>query len=68
MELETRVARLEAIIESQTRKIDCQDAKLDTIMEQVMLGKHLVTFAKMAGWVIGVLAALAEAYRAVKGG
>lgn len=60
MELEERIARLEQCMETQGKQ-------LDYIMEQVTLGKHMVTFAKLMGWVIGVMATGIEVWRAFKG-
>lgn len=60
MDLEERVARLESMVGG-------MDEKLNIVLEQVTLGKHIVAFAKMMGWVIGVCAAVVETYRALKG-
>jgi hypothetical protein len=55
-------------LDNQDTKLLCLEKKIDIIMEQVTLGKHMIGFAKMMGWVIGVMAAAAELYRASKGG
>lgn len=60
MELEDRIANLEKCMKS-------QGEQLSYIMEQVTLGKHVVTFAKLMGWVIGVMAAGIEVWRSLKG-
>jgi hypothetical protein len=60
MELEERIARLEQCMETQGQQ-------LSYIMEQVTLGKHVVTFAKLMGWVIGVAATSIEVWRSIKG-
>ena len=54
-------------LRSVEERLDHLEAKMDIIMEQVQLGKHLVLFAKMMGWVIGVMAAGLETYRYWRG-
>jgi len=43
------------------------EEKMDIIMEQVQLGRHLLLFAKAIGWTVGVLAGAMEAYSYWKG-
>ena len=60
MELEERIERLEACMKT-------QGEQLTFIMEQVTLGRHIVTFAKLMGWIIGVAATALEVWRSIKG-
>ncbi len=54
-------------MDKQDKKLECLEKKMDQVMEQVTLGKHMVTFAKMIGWGIGVVATVLEFYRRVRG-
>jgi hypothetical protein len=60
MELEDRIAALEKCMKT-------QGEQLSYIMEQVTLGKHVITFAKLMGWIIGVAATVLEVWRSIKG-
>lgn len=63
--LEERMDKFEEKIES---KIDSIEKKVDLMMEQVMLGKHMIAFAKMVGWCIGVAATAIAVYNSFRGG
>lgn len=67
MNLEERVANLEKMMTDQKGCMEAQNVQLAYIMEQVTLGKHIITFAKLMGWIIGVAATAVEVWRAVKG-
>jgi hypothetical protein len=58
---------IEERLTKQDKKLECLEDKIDYIMQQVALGKHLMLFAKMMGWVIGVVASCVEAWRSIKG-
>ena len=59
--LEQRMDKLE-------EKIDSLEKKIDLVAEQVMLGKHMIAFAKMIGWLIGVAATAIGVYNSIRGG
>jgi hypothetical protein len=67
MSLEERISRLEQLMVEQKKCTDKQGEQLCYIMEQVTLGKHMVVFAKLMGWIIGVLATVIEVWRAFRG-
>lgn len=48
-------------------RLDRLEEKMDLIMEQVQLGRHLLLFAKAIGWAIGLAAAMIEAYSSWRG-
>lgn len=49
------------------KRLDRLEEKMDTIMEQVQLGRHLLLFARAIGWAVGICAAAMEAYSYWKG-
>lgn len=49
-------------------RLDRLEEKMDLIMEQVQLGRHLLLFAKMVGWTLGVMVSVLEAWRYLRGG
>ncbi len=49
-------------VEMVEARLDRLEEKVDIIMEQVQLGRHLLLFAKAIGWAIGIVAATLEAY------
>jgi len=67
MDMESRVANLEKMMQEQKECMAAQNTQLAYIMEQVTLGKHIITFAKLMGWIIGVAATGVEVWRAMKG-
>lgn len=48
-------------------RLDRLEEKMDLIMEQVQLGRHLLLFAKAIGWALGIVAAALEASSYWKG-
>lgn len=54
--------RLEAL---EDRLVHLEE-KMDLIMEQVQLGKHLWMFAKAIGWLVSAAVGLWEIYRGLK--
>lgn len=65
--IEQRMDQQDNKLECLQEKIDSLEKKLDVVMEQVTLGRHMITFAKMIGWLIGVTATILEVYRRLKG-
>jgi hypothetical protein len=49
------------------KKMDETNKKVDILIEQMSLGKHLVMLAKAVGWLMGVMATALAVYRAWKG-
>ena len=61
-------------MDSQDKNIEClkrqmreTDQKVDVLIEQMSLGKHLLMLAKAMGWAIGVAATVTAAYKSWKG-
>ena len=61
-------------MDQQDKNIEClkrqmreTDQKVDVLIEQMSLGKHLVMLAKSMGWLIGVVATVVAAYKSWKG-
>lgn len=49
------------------QRLDRLEDKVDLIMEQVQLGRHLLVFAKTIGWGLGVMVSVLEAWRYFRG-
>lgn len=54
-------------LESVESRLDRLEEKMDLIMEQVQLGRHLLLFAKTIGWALGVMVSVLEAWRYFRG-
>ena len=67
VQLEAHLVFLEENQDDQKKKLECVERQLSHITKQVELGKHMIAFAKMMGWLIGVAATFVEVYRALKG-
>lgn len=48
-------------------RLDRLEEKMDLIMEQVQLGKHLILFAKTIGWGLAVMVSVLELWRWLRG-
>ena len=48
-------------------RLDQLESKMDIIMEQVHLGKHLILFAKVVGWTLGLAVSIVEAWHYIRG-
>lgn len=48
-------------------RLDRLEEKVDMIMEQVQLGRHLILFAKLVGWFMASGAATLEVYHQWRG-
>jgi hypothetical protein len=51
---------------NQKNKMTCLEGKIDSVLEQVTMGKGMKKLLGTVGWIIGIAAAVVEAWRGYK--